>query len=102
MPKPETIFQYNYEDIFELCEFSGKSYKAGMNRIYAEKSRGFNPHSLKSVLLFIARHGSPELKSQILQSSFDGTVQHRVNRQKAAKETPAALVSQNRDVPFSF
>jgi hypothetical protein len=77
MAKPEAVFQFNYEDIFKLCKFGTKSFKSGMNRIYAEKSRGFDPHNLKSLLLFLARYGSDDLKQEILQSALETRTSHK-------------------------
>jgi hypothetical protein len=77
MAKPEAVFQFGYEDIFKLCKFGSKSFKAGMNRIYAEKSRGFDPHNLKSLVLFLARHGSKDLKEEIIRSAFEIETNHK-------------------------
>jgi hypothetical protein len=86
MAKPEAVFQFGYEDIFKLCRFGTKSFKSGMNRIYAEKSRGFDPHNLKSLVLFLARYGSEDLRSEILRSALEDRTQHKTNHNGAAQK----------------
>jgi hypothetical protein len=78
MAQPTKIFQFTYEDIFNLCRF--KSFGSGMNRIYKEKSCGFEPGNLKSLVLFLARHGSKELKEDIISSIMETQTNHKVGQ----------------------
>jgi hypothetical protein len=78
MAQPTKIFQFTYEDIFNLCRF--KSFGSGMNRIYKEKSSGFEPSNLKSLVLFLARHGSKELKQEIMRSMLETETNHKVGQ----------------------
>lgn len=76
MAQPIKRFEFTYEDIFNLCGF--KSFGSGMNRIYKEKSSGFEPSNLKSIVLFLARHGSKELQQEIVRSMLETTTNHKV------------------------
>ena len=59
-PKP-TQFTYNYEDMQKIL---GKS---TMNAIYHDKDRGrFDPLDLESVLLYLARHATPDVKVKLI------------------------------------
>lgn len=78
MAQPIKIFEFTYKDIFNLCRF--KSFDSGMNRIYREKSGGFEPSNLKSLVLFLARHGSKDFQKEIMNSILDTETNHKVDQ----------------------
>ena len=59
----ESVF--GYEDIMELTGLS-------KNTLYQYRVRmQFDPDDLRSIVLFVARHGTPELRRDILNYAVD-------------------------------
>jgi hypothetical protein len=64
MVRPPAVFSFNYETIGKLTGLNYESLKK-------HRLRGnLNPDDLASVLLFIARHGTPELKKSIVDNAL--------------------------------
>lgn len=88
MAQPIKRFEFTYEDIFNLCGF--RSFDSGKNRIYKEKSSGFDPSNLKSLLLFLVRHADARLREEILDSMYENETSHKTQSKKPKPMTGTA------------
>jgi hypothetical protein len=69
MPRPTTLFQYNYETLLKV---TGDT--VSMNDLYQHRTRNnIDPENFESVLVWCARHARQDLKEKILRNALDPT-----------------------------
>ena len=82
-PKPQT-WTFGYEDLMEL---TGKK----ANALHQDRRRElFEPNDLASIVCYLARHGTPDLRKRMIHAAldmeFDKPAARRPRTKKAARK----------------
>ena len=91
--KPET-YTYNYKTLMRL---TGKSRKT----VYQDRTRGyFNPDELETVVVYLARHGTLDLRHRMFMNMFarelsEGPGKKGARSQGARRKTTRARKKEN-------
>jgi|GEM_PF-5559577 len=81
MVRPQQQFTFNYETLMELTGLA-------QNALVKHRTRGnFDPERLDTVLLFIARHGTPELRMALIEHAIFRELPKPLPKVKRAAKT---------------
>jgi hypothetical protein len=80
MPRTKEKYFWTYDDIQRLTEVS-------YNSLCQATTRGdLNPEDLRSIVLYVARHGTLELKREILDYCLNRILTEKPGRRKGQRK----------------